>query len=97
MEWSQLVQVVLSFGCVVALMLGLSYLVKRLGLEKRWQVSRSTSGTLTLTDSMFLDAKRRIVVIGMEGKRYVIVLDAERAQLIDTLFEETRLTEEKPL
>jgi flagellar biogenesis protein FliO len=91
MEWSQLVQVVLSFGCVIALMLGLSYLVKRLGLEKRWNVSRSTGGTLTLADSMFLDAKRRIVVISMEQKRYVILLDAERAQLIDTLTQDIPL------
>jgi flagellar biogenesis protein FliO len=85
MEWSQLWQVLLSFGCVVALLLGLGYLVRRFGLEKKWQVFRSRSGMITLADSMFLDQKRRVVLIDVMEKRYVIMLDQERAHLLDTL------------
>jgi flagellar biogenesis protein FliO len=83
--FSQLFQVMLSFGCVIALMFGLSYLVKRFGLEKKWQVSRSRSGLLSVSDSLFLDAKRRIVVIALQQKHYVILLDGERATVVDTL------------
>jgi flagellar biogenesis protein FliO len=85
MEWSQLLQVIFSFIFVVALMLGIGALIKKFGLEKKWNMVKSTSGLLKVVDSMFLDAKRRVVVISMEEKRYVVLLDGERAQLIDTL------------
>jgi flagellar biogenesis protein FliO len=85
MAWSQLLQMLLSFGFVIALMLGLSHLVRRFGLEKRWQTSRSSSGGIHLLDSLFLDAKRRIVIVGMAEKRYALLLDGERAQVMDIL------------
>jgi flagellar biogenesis protein FliO len=85
MELSQLFQVILSFAAVIALMLGLSFLIRRFGLEKRWQTARSSSGGMQLTDSMFLDARRRMVVVQVEQKRYLLLLDAERAQVVDTL------------
>ncbi len=85
MGWPQLIQIVLSFGFVIALMLFLSFLVRRFGLEKRWQTSRSAGGSITMVDSMFLDAKRRVVIIGMANKHYALLLDAERAQVMDIL------------
>ena len=86
MGWSQLLQVLLSFGFVIALMLGLSHLVRRFGLEKRWQTARSSSaGGITVVDSLFLDARRRIVVVSMEQKRYALLMDGERAQLLDII------------
>ncbi len=85
MEWSQLAQVGLSFVFVVILMVGIGALLKKFGLEKKWNMVKSASGLLEVKDSMFLDHKRRIMVIGMEEKRYVVLLDGERAQLIDTL------------
>ena len=85
MGWSQLIQVVLSFGFVIALMLFLSFVVRRLGLEKRWQTSRSHGGNIVMVDSMFLDAKRRIVMVDMAHKRYALLLDAERAQVMDII------------
>ena len=85
MEWSQLAQVGLSFVFVITLMVIIGALLKKFGLEKKWNMVKSTSGLLEVKDSMFLDPKRRVLVIGMEDKRYVILLDGERAQLIDTL------------
>lgn len=85
MEWSQLAQVGLSFVLVITLMIIIGALLKKFGLEKKWNMVKSTSGLLEVKDSMFLDPKRRVLVIGMEDKRYVILLDGERAQLIDTL------------
>ncbi|TAE80070.1 MAG: hypothetical protein EAZ74_01605 [Alphaproteobacteria bacterium] len=85
MAWSQLGQVLFSFLFVIGLMFALSYLVRRFGLEKKWQYFKSSSGTLRLEDSLFLDAKRRMMVIGMEDKRYVVLLDSERAHIVDTL------------
>ena len=85
MGFSQLIQVVLSFGFVIALMLFLSFLVRRFGLEKRWQTARSHGGSITMIDSMFLDAKCRVVIVGMANKRYALLLDSERATVIDIL------------
>ncbi len=85
MEWSQLGLIGGSFIFVIALIMVIGWLFKKFGLEKRWNIIKSTSGLLNVVDSMFLDSKRRIVVISMEEKRYVIILDNERAQLIDTL------------
>lgn len=85
MGLAQLGQIAGAFILVVALMLGISALFKKFGLEKKWGMSKSTSGLLKVDDSMFLDPRRRVLVISMEAKRYVVLLDQERAQLIDTL------------
>ncbi len=85
MEWAQLGQIGISFVFVIGLMLGLAYLVRRFGLEKRWAPLKSAEGLLHVEDTMFLDPKRRVVVLGMQRKRYVLLLDNERAQIIDTL------------
>lgn len=85
MEWTQLGQIGGAFLFVIALMFIISWLFKKFGLEKKWNMVKSTSGMLNVMDSMFLDHKRRIMVIGMEDKRYVVMLDGEKAQLIDTL------------
>jgi flagellar biosynthetic protein FliO len=85
MVWQQLGQIVLSFLCVIGLMLALSWLVRRFGLEKKWHKRESAAGLLQVHDSLFLDPRRRLVLIGMHDKRYLLLLDSERAQLLDTL------------
>lgn len=84
MDITQLGQIGLSFLLVVALMLGVAQLFKRFGLEKRWGMFKSASGLLHVEDSMFLDPKRRMVLVGTKDKRYLLVLDSDKTQLIDS-------------
>lgn len=83
MEWSQLGQVGFAFVCVIGLMLGMGFVLKRFGLEKRWQLFRSANGLITVQDTMFLDPKRRVMLLGCEQKRYIVLLDGEKAVVID--------------
>ena len=83
MEWSQLSQVALSFLLVVGLMFGLAALIKRLGLEKTWGAAKSSAGMMRVADSLFLDPKRRMMIVQVEHKRYVILLDQERAHVLE--------------
>jgi flagellar biogenesis protein FliO len=83
MVWQQLGQIALSFLCVIALMFALSWCVRRFGLEKKWHKRESASGLLKIHDSLFLDPRRRLVLIGMHDKHYLLLLDNERSQLLD--------------
>ncbi len=81
----QLGQIALSFVFVIALMVALAYGVKRLGLQSRLQLRSSTQGLLNIEDSLILDPRRRVMVLRMEEKRYVVLLDHERTHVLDTL------------
>jgi flagellar biogenesis protein FliO len=83
--WQQLLQIFLSFAAVIGLMLALSYLVRRFGLQQKWQVRQSNNGSIQVLDNMFLDPKKRIVVLQFEKAKYMLLLDGERTQLIDKI------------
>jgi flagellar biogenesis protein FliO len=83
--WQQLLQIFLSFAAVIGLMFGLSYLVRRFGLQQKWQVRQSNNGSIQLLDNLFLDPKKRIVVLQFASAKYMLLLDGERTQLIDKI------------
>jgi flagellar biogenesis protein FliO len=87
MFWQQFLQIFLSFIFVIALMLSLSWLVRKLGLQNKLQLNSSSNGLIKIIDNLFIDSKRRIVLLQFEKTRYMLLLDGEKSQIIDKIAE----------
>jgi flagellar biogenesis protein FliO len=88
MFWQQILQIAFSFIAVIALILILSWIVRKLGLHNKLQLSSSSHGLIKVIDSLFIDHKRRIVLLQFEKTRYMLLLDGEKSQLIDKIAQE---------
>jgi flagellar biogenesis protein FliO len=75
-------RVVLSFGFVILLMLGIAWLARRFELDKRFQGQKS-DGSLKVTDSLFLDPKRRVVKMTDGSKDYLLLLGMHNEIMLD--------------
>ncbi len=88
MIWQQLLQIGLSFAAVIILMLALSYGVRKLGLQNKLQVRQSSNGSIKILDNLYLDPKKRIVVLQFANSQYMLLLDGEKAQIIEKISNE---------
>lgn len=70
-----LTRVLLSFVFVVALMLLLSWIAKRLRLPEKLTRSRSTKvGGMAVDDVLYIDARHRLVTIARGNMRHVLLI-----------------------
>lgn len=84
METVDFVRFVLSLALVVGLIWLSAYLFKKFGLDKKLRPSRSVAGQLEVTDTLYLDARRRLMVIKHKTREYVLLLSGDTATCIDT-------------
>ncbi|MBN8542921.1 MAG: FliO/MopB family protein [Alphaproteobacteria bacterium] len=84
MDALYIAQVVFSLAVVLGLIWLTSYIVKRLGLDKKLSGSRSISGALSVTDTLYLDARRKLVVVKHKTREYVLLLSGDSATCIET-------------
>jgi len=82
---------VVSLVAVIALLLLVAWLLRRFGVEKRW-LSSGRGGTLTIEETLMVDTERRVVIVGREDKRYVLLLGKDGDLLLDT-YEEADVEE----
>lgn len=103
MEWVSLVRVVVSFAFVMALMLGLSWLARKMKLPERITRARYGSANaehmLAVEDTLFLDPRHKMVVVRRGAKRHVLVLSAQNqpfAPLLVESYDGDAVQSEKP-
>jgi flagellar protein FliO/FliZ len=84
MEYADFVRFILSLALVVGLIWLCAYLVKRLGLDKKLSASRSAAGQLQVVDTLYLDARRKLVVVKHRDREYVLLLSGDSAACIET-------------
>lgn len=84
MDALYLAQVIFSLAVVLGLIWLTSYIVKRLGLDKKLTGARSVSGTLFISDTLYLDARRKLVVVKHKKREYVLLLSGDSATCIET-------------
>lgn len=70
----QLLQLVLALALVVALMGGLAYLLKRLGLGTVSPTVPKAKKRLKIVESQPLDARRRLVILQCDDKQHLVIL-----------------------
>lgn len=80
---AQIFQLILSLGVVVALMAGLAYLMKRLGLAHAQPVNKSPK-RLKIIESQALDARRRLVLVQCDDKQHLVLLGANGETVVKT-------------
>lgn len=96
MEGLSLIRVLASFAFVLALMLALSWVVKRFGLAGKLQKKGGGLPTLEMVENFYLDPRRRMVIVRREKKHYVLLLGQQNEVLIDSYEREIPADEKTP-
>lgn len=89
---SQIIQLILTLAFVVALMGGLAFLIKRLGLAGATPVYKGQK-RLKIIESQTLDARRRLVLIRCDDKEHLVLLGINGDTIIKTDIEAQNDTE----
>lgn len=76
MEYVGLARLILSFVFVLALMLGIAWLARRFKLDEKLQARKKRQGDLFVQESLYLDPRRRLAVVGHGRQRYLLLLSA---------------------
>jgi flagellar biogenesis protein FliO len=61
----------------------IAYGLKRSGLDKRLRGVSGQKGRLTMIDVLYLDPKRKVVLMQVDAHEYLILLSGDQAQLLD--------------
>lgn len=84
MDSINFVQFILSFAFVIALIFGVAWLVRRLGLERRLRPKPQPDARLELIDQLLIDPRRRLVLIRRDNKEHLLLLGSDRELLIES-------------
>lgn len=84
MEFVSLFRALISFVGVILLILLVGWLARRFGLEKRLSVTASSKGRLTVLDHLYLDPRRRLVLVQRDETCHLLLLGGEREQVVES-------------
>lgn len=85
MELSDYTRFLFAFLFVVGLIWTVASTVRKLGLDKKLRGIGGAQGRMQLLDVLFLDPKRKIVLVRADAREYVVLLNGENAVVIDKL------------
>jgi len=85
MAWEEYSRFFLGLAFVIALMYGLAYVVKKLGLDKKLRGATGVGGRLAVSDVLYLDPKRKLMLVRADAREYVILVSGEQVTVIDKL------------
>lgn len=76
----------LSLALVIGLIWLTAYLLKRTGFDKRLSGVRGTAaGRLQVADALYLDTKRKLVLVRADTNEYLILINGDTTTVIDQL------------
>lgn len=75
----------LALAFVVGLIWLSGYLLRRTGLDKRLRGVTGQQGRLAVVDVIYLDPRRKLVLVRADTREYLLLIAGDNAQLIDTL------------
>lgn len=70
---------------VIALIWFCGWLLKRTGMDKRLRGVTGQKGRLAVVDVMYLDPRRKLTLVRVDAREYLLLISGETTQLIDTL------------
>jgi hypothetical protein len=62
-----------------------AYLLKRTGMDKRLRGVSGQNGRLAVVDVLYLDPKRKLTLVRADAREYLIFINGENSQLIDSM------------
>ncbi len=77
-------KVILALAFVIGLIVVSAGLIKKTGLDKRLMGSRGTNPRLSVLETIYLDPKRRIVIVKCDDKEHVLLLGISGDLLIES-------------
>lgn len=84
MEYVDLPRYFSSLGLVIALILGVAYLAKRLNLSRFLATGMRSPTRLDVVERLFIDAKHRILIIRCDTREHVVLFGAGYCQLLES-------------
>jgi len=81
-EGVSLLRVLFAFAAVIGLMFLLMWILKKIGIERLGQGKKS--GSLMLEEQLYIDARRKVVILKRGQKRYVVLVGTESELLLET-------------
>ena len=84
-ELPQFIRLLLALALVLALMGGLAYLLKRLGLSTNTPIKKGDNRRLSIVEALPLDARRRLVIVSCDDKEHLIILGANSETVVDNI------------
>lgn len=76
MDTVSIFQFIGSLLLVCAMILGMAAIVKKTGISKHFQRTKSASGDLAVEDVLFLDPRTRCVVVRWHDEQHLLLLSA---------------------
>ncbi len=83
MEFASLLNVIVAFGIVLALMLGLAWAARKLGLD-RLQPKARAGAEISCLETLYLDPKRRLVIVKRGPRKHVLLLGPTSELLVES-------------
>jgi len=83
MEFSDYTRFSLALAFVVALIWGLAYVIKRTGLDKKIRGATGQHGRLAVVDVLYLDPKRKLILVRADAREYLLFITGETAQVMN--------------
>lgn len=85
MEYVELSRFFVALAFVVALIWGCGWLAKRAGLDKRMRGMTGAQGRLSVGDVLYLDPKRKLLLVKADGAEYLLLVAGETVTVVDKL------------
>lgn len=79
----QFMRLIIALAIVIALMGGLSFILKKLGLAQNANLKSGDKRRLKIVESLPLDARRRIVILQRDDVQHLVILGANGETLIE--------------
>lgn len=82
-ELPQVVRLIIALGIVIAMMGGLAYIVRKLGLATPVSIKSDDKRRLEIVESLPMDARRRLAIIRCDGREHLVILSATGETVVE--------------
>jgi flagellar protein FliO/FliZ len=72
-----------GLGAVLALIYACAWLAKRTGLDKKLRGVAGGQGRLAVLDAIYLDPKRKLILVRADAREYVLLIHGESVTVLD--------------
>lgn len=84
MDAVNLIQFFLSFAFVVALIFAVAWVVKKLGVDRKFNHTKPDEATLSVCESLMIDPRNRVVLIRRGNREHMVMIGATQNTLIES-------------
>ena len=85
METVDISRFFVSFAFIIFLMWLSAFLFKRFGLDKRLRGITGSSGRLQVCDVLYLDPKRKLLLVAADKTEYLLLLSGDSATVLSSM------------